>query len=316
MFQLKPSWILSLAAPWLMLGAVNAQTAEAAPEVLLTAPGIVVTTQDVLAEMQRVPADKRQEALGKPETVGQIVQNLYLRRALTREADAVGLNKDPMLNTLLTLNRERLMTDAMLEHLDKKNSLKDADAEKLAASEYKANPKKYEAPEEVQVSHILIRSGVDKDGAKAKAEEILAQLKKGADFAVLAKERSEDPGSAAKGGDLGKFGRGRMVKPFEDAAFAMKKPGELSDIVESQFGYHILRLDRHIMPHVRPFSEIKDELVKELQQKAIVDGRKLEAERLNNVATIQGDALAHFTDSYKPAPASAEAAQTAPVDKK
>lgn len=282
------------------------------PQVLLTAPGIEVTTLDVLAEIQRVPADQRAGMLTKPETVGQVVQNIFLRRAITQTADQQGIGQTPLLQRLNQLNRERLITDAYLEYLDKKNEVSLANAEKLAAIEYKVNPKSFEAPEEVEASHILIRFGDDKEAAKAKAEAILVDLKNGADFATVAKEKSEDPGSGAKGGDLGRFGRGRMVKPFEDAAFALKKPGELSGLVESQFGYHILKLKKHDMVRVRAYADVKDELIKSIQQKAIVEGRKLEAERLNNEASIQGDALKRFVDAYKPAePAQTEAK---PVD--
>ncbi len=285
------------------------------PEVLLTAPGIEVTTLDVLAEMQRVPAEQRQGMLTKPETVGAIVQNIFLRRALTQTADKQAIGQTPLLQRLNQLNRERLITDAYLEYLDKKNELSQADAEKLAATEYKVNPKNFQSNEEVEASHILIRFGDDKDAAKAKAEAILADLKNGADFATMAKDKSEDPGSGAKGGDLGRFGRGRMVKPFEDAAFALTKPGQLSGLVESQFGYHILKLKTHDMPHVRSFAEVKEQLVKDLQQKSIVEGRKMEAERLNNEANIQGDALKRFVDAYKPAEAAvAPAAEAKPAE--
>jgi peptidyl-prolyl cis-trans isomerase C len=319
-FQFKSSWMLSSLAAvscGVLLGAasVSAQAQDDVfiqkPEVLLTAPGIEVTTLDVLAEIQRVPADQRAGMLTKPETVGAIVQNIFLRRTLTQTADQQGIGQTPLLQRLNQLNRERLITDAYLEFLDKKNELKLVDAEKLAAVEYKVNPKNFEAPEEVEASHILIRFGDDKEAAKAKAEAILVDLKNGADFATVAKEKSEDPGSGAKGGDLGRFGRGRMVKPFEDAAFALKKPGELSGLVESQFGYHILKLKKHDMVRVRAYADVKDELIKNLQQKAIVDGRKLEAERLNNEASIQGDALKRFVDAYKPAEAAQPEAKPA-----
>lgn len=317
-FKFKSSWMLSSLATvscTVLLGAVSfsAQAQDEGfiqkPVVLLTAPGIEVTTLDVLAEMQRVPADQRAGMLTKPETVGQIVQNIFLRRALTQTANKEGIGQTPLLQRLNQLNRERLTTDAYLEYLDKKNEMSSADAEKLAAIEYKVNPKNFEAPEEVEASHILIRFGDDKDAAKAKAEAILADLKNGADFATVAKEKSEDPGSGAKGGDLGRFGRGRMVKPFEDAAFALKKPGELSGLVETQFGYHILKLKKHDMVRTRAYADVKDELIKSVQQKSIVDGRKLEAERLNNEASIQGDALKRFVDAYKPAEAPATEAE-------
>ena len=113
---------------------------------------------------------------------------------------------------------------------------------------YSGNPKEFETPEQVKASHILIASdtsdtSVDPNDAKAKAlakaEQLLAQLKDGADFAELAKANSTCP-SASKGGDLGFFSKGDMVAPFEEAAFALE-PGQLSDIVETKFGYHIIK---------------------------------------------------------------------------
>ncbi len=112
---------------------------------------------------------------------------------------------------------------------------------------YAENASKFQGNEQRQASHILIAFGVgakdaDKAAAKAKAEDILAQLRKDPKrFEVLATKYSQDPGSASKGGDLGSFGRGAMVKPFEEAVFSMKV-NQISDIVESEFGYHIIKL--------------------------------------------------------------------------
>ncbi len=112
---------------------------------------------------------------------------------------------------------------------------------------YDENASKFQGNEQRQASHILIAYGVgakdaDKAAAKAKAEDILAQLRKNPKrFEELATKYSQDPGSASKGGDLGSFGRGAMVKPFEDAVFSMKV-NDISDIVESEFGYHIIKL--------------------------------------------------------------------------
>ena len=110
---------------------------------------------------------------------------------------------------------------------------------------YDANSAKFQGDEQRHASHILISRGTtdkDKAAAKAKAEDVLAQLRKAPkSFEALAMKYSQDP-SGAKGGDLGTFGRGAMVKPFEDAVFGMKV-GQISDLVESEFGYHIIRLD-------------------------------------------------------------------------
>ena len=112
---------------------------------------------------------------------------------------------------------------------------------------YTENQARYSAPEERRASHILIKadkgaSDADKAKARARAEALLAQVRKDpTQFAEVAKKNSDDPGSAAKGGDLDFFPRGAMVKPFEDAAFALK-PGDISDVVQSDFGFHVIRL--------------------------------------------------------------------------
>ncbi|WP_458414426.1 peptidylprolyl isomerase [Schinkia sp. CFF1] len=123
--------------------------------------------------------------------------------------------------------------------------------------------KKYaEMKPEIKASHILIKD-------EKTAKEVLQKVKSGEDFAKLAKEYSEDPGSAAKGGDLGYFSTGVMTKPFEDAAYALKV-GEVSGLVKSEFGYHIIKLTDK--KELKPYDEMKDEIRKELvQQKAQED---------------------------------------------
>jgi len=110
---------------------------------------------------------------------------------------------------------------------------------------YDENPQQFERPEQIQASHILfmVQEGAtdaDRAAKRKDAEEALTQLQGGADFAVVATEHSDCP-SSSKGGDLGSFGRGQMVPPFEEVAFALK-PGEMSGIVETRFGYHIIKV--------------------------------------------------------------------------
>jgi peptidyl-prolyl cis-trans isomerase C len=134
---------------------------------------------------------------------------------------------------------------------------------------YKQNPDKFKQGERVRASHILIRTpeGADaktKDAAKAKATDVLKQVKGGKDFAELAKNYSQDPGSAAAGGDLGYFGQGQMVGPFEQAAFALK-PGDVSAVVESPFGYHIIKVADKQAARTVPFDEVKPQIEQFLQ---------------------------------------------------
>jgi peptidyl-prolyl cis-trans isomerase C len=136
---------------------------------------------------------------------------------------------------------------------------------------YDQNQDKVKHPERVHVRHILVKvdkssTPEDKKKAQAKADDLLAKLKAGADFSKLAEESSDDQGSKTRGGELPLFGRGQMVKPFEDAAFALKKPNEISPVVESQFGFHIIQLVERQDAGVYPLDEIKDGISRRLKQ--------------------------------------------------
>jgi peptidyl-prolyl cis-trans isomerase D len=169
---------------------------------------------------------------------------------------------------------------------------------------YAENESRYGTPEERRASHILVKAEKDapadeKAKAKAKAESLLAELKKPQTvFADLARKNSDDPGSAQKGGDLDFFSRGAMVKPFEDAAFALK-PGETSGIVESDFGYHIIRLTSVRGGGKRSFeqvrSEIEDEVKKQLAQKRFSEL----AVEFTNMVYEQSDSLKPVVDKFK-----------------
>jgi len=159
---------------------------------------------------------------------------------------------------------------------------------------YEQNLPRFEG--ERRASHILIASpksapAADREKAKAKAQELLAQVKKSPDtFADVARKNSQDPGSAAKGGDLDFFARGSMVKPFEDAAFSMKK-GDISDVVESEFGYHIIKLTD---TKQRSFEELRPELEAAMKKQ---EAQKKFAE----AADVFTNAVYEQAESLKPA---------------
>ncbi|OYU27467.1 MAG: peptidylprolyl isomerase [Burkholderiales bacterium PBB2] len=169
---------------------------------------------------------------------------------------------------------------------------------------YNENASRYTVAEERRASHILIKA--DKDSkpderakAKAKAEELLAQARKNpAHFAELARKNSQDEGSAVNGGDLDFFGRGAMVKPFEDAAYALKQ-GEISPLVESEFGYHIIQLTGQRGGEKKSFeslrAEIEAEVRKQLAQKRFTEV----AEQFSNGVYEQSDSLQPVADKLK-----------------
>lgn len=169
----------------------------------------------------------------------------------------------------------KIVTDNFLAN----EYLKREIANKITVSEsemklyYEGHKDEFKIPEMVKASHILIRldassSEDDRKKAREKAEDILKKIKSGEDFAKLASEMSEDPGSRTKGGDLGFFPRGRMIKPFEEIAFSMK-PGEISDVIETQFGYHIIRVEEKKEESVETFDAAKERINQKLSQDQI-----------------------------------------------
>lgn len=169
---------------------------------------------------------------------------------------------------------------------------------------YEQNAARYTAPEERRASHILVKAdkaapAADREKAKAKAEGLLAELKREPkQFADLARKNSDDPGSAARGGDLEWFGRGAMVKPFEDAAFALKK-GELSGVVESDFGYHVILVTDARGGERRPFEQVQDEVRNEVLQQSAQRRFAEAAETFSNLVYEQADSLKPAADKLQ-----------------
>ncbi|MGZ3181114.1 MAG: SurA N-terminal domain-containing protein [Telluria sp.] len=169
------------------------------------------------------------------------------------------------------------------------------------AQVYNQNQKRYITPEQRRASHILITVKKDapkaeKDAARAKAEALLAQVKKNpADFAKIAKANSQDPGSAEQGGDLGVTEKGAFVKPVEDAIYALKQ-GEISNLVESDFGYHIITVTS-VKPAVqRTLDEAKPEIVAELKKQKMAKKYSELAEAFSNTVYEQSDSLKPVAD--------------------
>jgi peptidyl-prolyl cis-trans isomerase D len=151
-------------------------------------------------------------------------------------------------------------------------------------------------PEQVHASHILISVPQDaspqqKAAAQAKADEILQKLKNGGDFAKLAKEYSDDTSNKDTGGDLGFFGRGEMIKPFEDAAFSLK-PGQMT-VVQTQFGFHVIRVDQIKPAHVDTIDEAKPKIIAAIREKAGGDEAQVDLQQ-DLAAALEGRDLAEL----------------------
>jgi peptidyl-prolyl cis-trans isomerase D len=189
----------------------------------------------------------------------------------------VKVTDDELKGYYLKRNRT-IQTDYV--YFNYKNFLKDIKISDDKMKDYYAvNKKNYEKPERVKASHILIRpdasptspTGLTDEGAKKMAEDVLAKLKAGQDFATLAKKYSADPGSGNKGGDLGWFSKGQMVPEFEKAAFALGK-GATSGLIKTQFGYHIIKVTDKDKGFEATFDKVKDKIKAELEKQ---EGMKL-----------------------------------------
>jgi peptidyl-prolyl cis-trans isomerase D len=172
---------------------------------------------------------------------------------------------------------------------------------------YDQNQRQFGTAETREASHILIAVDkgapeAEKQKARALAESIAAEAKKNPErFAELAKKHSQDPGSAAKGGELGSFSRGAMVKPFDDAVFSMK-PGEISGPIETEYGYHVIRLTGVTPGQMKTFEQARPEIERELKKTGAARAYAEFAEKLNNLVFEQSDSLKPAAELLKQAP--------------
>jgi peptidyl-prolyl cis-trans isomerase C len=260
--------------------------ARSADRVVASIPGgVAVTVSDLAEDALRLPPQVQAQALSRPQDVARIAQNILIRRELTRQAEAEGLDKDPKVAATLRAARERVLSEAALARAEGAPPDRQT-LERLARNQYDATPEKYDTPEQVRVRHILVSARACEPDVRAR--ELLAQARRpGADFAALAKTNSDDPGSAARGGDLGFFSRGKMAPAFEAAAFALQKPGDLSDVVKTEFGYHVIRLEERKPAGRQPFEAVRDELVKTVTEAETRNRRQQVVEKIT--ANVQFD---------------------------
>jgi peptidyl-prolyl cis-trans isomerase C len=262
--------------------------------------GTVINQAEFDSEMNRVlerlqrtgrfPNDLERSQIKK-----QVLENLIARELLYQESQKKGIKVDQKeVEAQLTALKGRFPSEVEFKNAMSTMNLTEADlrfqferdvairkllddqiggkstvSEKESRAYYDSKLESFKKPEQVRASHILIKvdPGADeakKAEARTKIESLQAKLKKGDDFGALAKEYAEGP-SGPKGGDLGFFGRGQMVKPFEETAFSMK-PGQVSGMVETRFGYHLIMVTERTPESTLSYEEVKDRLEQYLKQ--------------------------------------------------
>lgn len=195
--------------------------------------------------------------------LGRIKQNYPNEEAFNKDVAARGMTTEQ----LRAQTRRQILAQKLVQSPDVTGQVQVGDAEVDAF--YKQNPDRFQQPESVRASHILIglpqnATPAQKTQARTLAQDTLKKLKGGADFATLARERSND-GSAQQGGELGWIAKGQSVPPFEEAAFTLK-PGSTSGIVETQFGFHIIKVAEHRDARTVPFAEVSGQIKQFLEQ--------------------------------------------------
>jgi peptidyl-prolyl cis-trans isomerase C len=215
----------------------------------ITERDLAAAEPDLAQALQQFPANARMEALVKG------VIDIHLMAKAARET---GLDKEPeMLATLAYVEAKALRNAYLSAKLD--TIVTDA----AIKARYDQEVAKFVAEDEVHAVHILVNS---EDEAKA----IIAQLDQGGDFAAIAKEKSTDPGSGQSGGDLGWFGKGQMVKPFEDAAFALEAGQYTKTPVKSDFGWHVIKVLEKRKSAPPTLEQRREDIVRQLSREAIL----------------------------------------------
>lgn len=216
-------------------------------KVLAEVNGGTITTADFSRELKNLPEYLKAMA-ETPEGRKEMLDTMVIRELILQQASKDGLDKGAEIEEKLQDLKKRLVVESYLKKkVESESQVSDADLQKF----YEQNKDKFKSGEQIKASHILVKT-------EKEAKDILAQVKAGGNFEELAKKYSADS-SSAKGGDLGWFGKGSMVPVFEKAALALKE-GQVSDVVKSDFGFHIIKLTGKRPAGLRPLEEVKEQI--------------------------------------------------------
>ncbi len=234
------------------------------------------------ARIDRIPANIRLETIRDPNRLRDIINNLLLLSQLAADARESGFDTNPVIKERMRLAADSELADAWIRHYV--DSQPEADYEALAFESYQLNKKEMFTNPSIDVSHILISTKEHQpDEALALAESLQTQLLEDpSKFDDLVMSHSEDQSAKTNFGKFKGVERGRMVKAFENAAFALR-PSEISDLVKSEYGYHLIRLDASHAPTQMQFEELKPQLLESARKKHDARNRRAYLETLTSV---------------------------------
>lgn len=230
----------------LVIGLAAPLAAQAQDKVLAKVDGQAITEKDVAAasaslaqQLAQMPEEGRKRA---------VLDRLIDMRIIAAGAAKAGLDQSDAFKARMEQVRTQLLVNEFV-----KSKVETAITEDAIKARYDKDAKSFDPPEELHARHILVKE-------EAEAKQIIADLAKGGDFAKIAAEKSQDPGSGAQGGDLGFFGPGEMVPEFENAAKALKAGEVTKEPVKSQFGWHVIKLEEKRKQPIPPLDEVREQV--------------------------------------------------------
>ena len=262
-------------------------------QVVAEVNGTAITTDDYKKELAVLPPYLKQ-MVETPEGRKEMLDTMVVRELVLQDARKLGIDKSPEVAAKMEDMKKRVVVEAYLKKkVEEQVNLSDAELQKI----YDQKKDQFKSDAQIRASHILLKTSKE-------AQDVMAQLKGGAKFEDLARKYSVDPASA-KGGDLGWFSKGNMIPEFEKAAFALKE-GETSGIVETKFGFHIIKVTGKRPAGVLPFAEVKEQIKAELvpeKQQEVFKTIKEELKKSAKVSVKEDvlNSLGADTEGAKPA---------------
>lgn len=242
-------------------------------QVLIESKQVRITSLDFEADLMRIPPEHRAEVLASKSRIAKLLENMLINKTLAAQARDAGIDREPVMSKQIEMAADKLLAQAQVNRITKKVKLPNFNAR--ARELYQVDIEKYTVPTKAHVSHILVDvKNRTPEEAQQRIKNVREQVVGGKEFEALALEYSDDPSAKGNKGDLGFFAKGKMVKPFSDAAFAINAPGDISEPVKTVFGFHIIQLHEKTPKLVRSFEEVKEEIIQGERDKYLNEYRK------------------------------------------
>jgi parvulin-like peptidyl-prolyl isomerase len=240
-------------------------------QILLNAGEIAVSVQDLRQQLLLLSEAERARVLAEPNSIKDFLRRIYQSKRMTAEAEQLKLDDAPLVQAQLASQRQQILAAALREHTRKQ--IQSPDFAALAREHYAARRDEFQLPEQFKAAHILkkVQCDCEREKQRQAIEQLRVRLQAGEDFAALAKTESDDAGSAAQGGDLGRWlKRKDLVAPFVDA-LAPLETGQLSGVVETQYGFHLIKKLDYQPARLQSFDEVRESLEQGLRGSYVED---------------------------------------------